>query len=128
MPIKQKGGQKRGLFLVVIGSLITIMFSSMLIHGVRKVWIDNVWGAFSPDNIPCGNCPSYENPRNFQSQSAWFLPWLAQQSAELMFGVGFFIAYSLTGVNFSVQQGVTESKAFRKEYLYLIRIYGRNCK
>ena len=40
-----------------------------------------------------------------QSQSAWFLPWLAQQSAELMFGVGFFIAYSLTGVNFSVQQG-----------------------
>ena len=43
MPIKQKGGQKRGLFLVVIGSLITIVFSSMLIHGVRKVvWIANV--------------------------------------------------------------------------------------
>ena len=52
----------------------------------------------------------------FQSQSAWFLPWLAQQSAELMFGVGFFIAYSLTGVNFSVQQGrkFRKNKAFHK--------------
>ncbi len=36
-----------------------------------------------------------------QSQSAWFLPWLAQQSAELCFGVGFFLVYSVTGVDFS---------------------------
>ena len=63
--------------------------------------------------------------RNFQSQSAWFLPWLAQQSAELMFGVGFFIAYSLTGVNFSVTQGAKQCKAFRNEdtFVYLNNLF-----
>ncbi|XP_059095641.1 uncharacterized protein LOC131890330 isoform X2 [Tigriopus californicus] len=57
---------------MVLGSLITIVVSGLVIYGIKK------------------------------SQSAWLLPWLVIQISELVIGMGMFLVYIMSGVNFSV--------------------------